>query len=189
MKTIIKFCLHCNNEFNASLKEHKRGNAKFCCKKCSSEHRKALPKKQNKPNCICDNCDKPIYKSISRQKLSKSCFLFCSRSCKDEAQKIENYHKFKDMMPPHYHEDGIYSGNAKYRKLAFQHKPHMCERCNYNKIIDILIVHHKDRNRSNSDLNNLEILCHNCHEEDHYLNKDGRYTPKKLVECVDNDST
>jgi 5-methylcytosine-specific restriction endonuclease McrA len=45
-----------------------------------------------------------------------------------------------------------------------------CERCGYNKL-EILQVHHKDRNRENSNLDNLELLCPNCHFEEHYLEK------------------
>lgn len=45
-----------------------------------------------------------------------------------------------------------------------------CERCNYDKY-QILQVHHKDRNRANSNLDNLELICPNCHYEEHYLKK------------------
>ncbi len=45
-----------------------------------------------------------------------------------------------------------------------------CERCSYNKR-EILHVHHKDRNRSNNKLGNLELICPNCHYEEHYLEK------------------
>jgi len=43
-----------------------------------------------------------------------------------------------------------------------------CERCGYNKS-KILQVHHKDRNPKNNDFKNLEIICPNCHSEDHHL--------------------
>ncbi len=45
-----------------------------------------------------------------------------------------------------------------------------CERCGYSKR-EILQIHHKDRDRKNNDLNNLELICPNCHFEDHYLEK------------------
>ena len=47
-----------------------------------------------------------------------------------------------------------------------------CERCSYDKS-EILQVHYKDRNRKNNNLDNLELICPNCHYEDHYL-KTGR---------------
>jgi 5-methylcytosine-specific restriction endonuclease McrA len=45
-----------------------------------------------------------------------------------------------------------------------------CEKCNYDKY-EILQVHHKDRNRNHNELNNLELICPNCHYEEHFLEK------------------
>lgn len=45
-----------------------------------------------------------------------------------------------------------------------------CERCNYNKY-EILQVHHKDQDRNNNNLENLELICPNCHYEEHFLEK------------------
>jgi len=50
-----------------------------------------------------------------------------------------------------------------------------CERCGYNKIPEILQLHHKDGNRKNNTRENIILLCPNCHEEVHYLEKTGRY--------------
>jgi len=60
-----------------------------------------------------------------------------------------------------------------YRSLKIrllQQRGKKCGRCNYNKY-EILQVHHKDRNRSNNELENLELICPNCHLEEHYLKK------------------
>ncbi|MBI2599817.1 HNH endonuclease [Candidatus Daviesbacteria bacterium] len=45
-----------------------------------------------------------------------------------------------------------------------------CERCGYSKF-QILHIHHKDRNRGNNILDNLALICPNCHYEEHYLEK------------------
>lgn len=42
-----------------------------------------------------------------------------------------------------------------------------CERCCCD-VIEILIVHHRDRNREHNELTNLELLCPNCHAKEHY---------------------
>jgi 5-methylcytosine-specific restriction endonuclease McrA len=42
-----------------------------------------------------------------------------------------------------------------------------CERCGYDKEPQILGVHHKDRNRNNNGLSNLEVLCPMCHSLEH----------------------
>lgn len=43
-----------------------------------------------------------------------------------------------------------------------------CEKCGYNKY-EILQVHHKNKNRNDNKVENLEIICPNCHYEEHYL--------------------
>lgn len=45
-----------------------------------------------------------------------------------------------------------------------------CGRCGY-ATVEILQVHHRDRNTSNNDFANLELICPNCHCEEHYLEK------------------
>lgn len=45
-----------------------------------------------------------------------------------------------------------------------------CERCGYSKY-EILQVHHKNRNRLDNRTENLEIICPNCHYEEHLLKK------------------
>lgn len=53
-----------------------------------------------------------------------------------------------------------------------------CAQCGFDKYPEILQVHHKDRNRSNNNIENLEVLCPNCHTLEHYQNKDGIFTQK-----------
>ncbi len=67
---------------------------------------------------------------------------------------------------------------SKYRETAMAIKQKKCERCGYAKYPEILEVHHKDRNRANGNPDNLELLCPNCHTEEHYLNNDGRFNRK-----------
>ena len=43
----------------------------------------------------------------------------------------------------------------------------VCERCGFDHYAAI-IVHHKDRDRDNNTLENLEVLCANCHAIEHY---------------------
>jgi 5-methylcytosine-specific restriction endonuclease McrA len=41
--------------------------------------------------------------------------------------------------------------------------------------LKVLQVHHKDRDRHNNKLENLEMLCPTCHEVEHFTPKDGRW--------------
>jgi hypothetical protein len=40
-----------------------------------------------------------------------------------------------------------------------------CERCGFNG--QALHIHHKDRNHKNNKIDNLEVLCANCHHIEH----------------------
>lgn len=48
-----------------------------------------------------------------------------------------------------------------------------CEECGYEEVSDILVVHHRDRDRTNNALANLAVLCPNCHALEH-LNESQR---------------
>ena len=69
---------------------------------------------------------------------------------------------------------------SKYRETAMANKEKKCERCGYYKYPDILEVHHKDRDRNNGSPENLEILCPNCHTEEHHFKNDGRFNKRKI---------
>lgn len=56
--------------------------------------------------------------------------------------------------------NGIHS----YRKRAFEQKGSMCKICGSNQKIN---VHHKDKDRQNNKIDNLEVLCTNCHAKIH----------------------
>jgi len=47
--------------------------------------------------------------------------------------------------------------------MALDNYPNECEMCGYKEHLEILQVHHIDGNRKNNKLENLMILCPNCH--------------------------
>ncbi len=151
-----------------------------------------MPEYKRNPNTTCKICGKPIYKRPSQIKgnhgnvfCGQACYgIFCrkevpcpvcgklilsglnkktcSRSC---ANTYRAGIKYKINQP----RDKVKSQQAlKLRLLAERGK--VCERCKYTKY-EILQVHHKDRNRNNNELNNLELICPNCHYEEHFLEK------------------
>ncbi len=161
MKTTKRRCKHCSSKFLASQKEVKRGNAKFCSRRCFGAFRRVnnIPKE---PNVICAYCNKPFYKNESKRKNSKHGVYFCCREHKDKGQGLES--GIPEIQPPHYGEN---SGVRSYRTKALKHYPNECNRCSYSTVPAILVVHHKDLSRSNNSLDNLEILCPNCHALEH----------------------
>lgn len=152
-------CLQCKNSFYAKPHLLAKGRGKFCSLACYN-HRE--------PNVFCDLCGKHFYRSPSNQRMSKSGLQFCCRNHKDQAQQIAR--GFSQMHPSHY-------GNChtKYRSVAFRNYPPICNHCGWDEYPDVLIVHHLDRDRSNNNPENLEILCSRCHDIEHFLAKDGKW--------------
>jgi hypothetical protein len=110
----------------------------------------------NRKESPCAACGKPILASLNKKT--------CSRSC---SNKYREGIKYKIGRP---HDKAQAAHLLKLRLLESRGKK--CERCGYDKV-EILQIHHKDRDRDHNDLNNLELICPNCHYEEHYSkNKD-----------------
>lgn len=65
-------------------------------------------------------------------------------------------------------------GRRIFRKIALANYPFICNRCGSKKQLE---VHHKDKNRQNSKLKNLVILCKSCHTKEHRT--------KSIIVCVE----
>lgn len=95
-------------------------------------------------------------------------------SSKYDIEKI-----FKNEVPYQSHK-------LKLRLLNEGYKSYKCEKCGLSKWLGQKIpleLHHKDGNNMNNDLNNLELLCPNCHAlTDTYRSKN---IPLKQ-KCVEN---
>lgn len=149
-----------------------------------------MEQRARKPNIACSVCKKPVYRrpgqlkrNFGRAFCSQVCYGLairkehpcvvcktpilagankktCSRSCANKNRVGVKYKTGarKDKV--------VYQRGLKLRLL--QIRSPLCERCGYEKS-EILNVHHKDRNRQHNELENLELLCPNCHAEEHYL--------------------
>lgn len=156
----------CGKMFEALAKEVKRGNAKYCSRSCSSRMLRGRQVEYIKLTCF--TCGVEFEKNPSRLVNSKHGVYFCGRKCKDEGQRLEN--GITAIQPHHYG-----TGQANYRKIASRHYDQICNRCGYAEYPEVLVVHHKDRNRDNNLPSNLEILCPTCHEVEHFSHGDGRF--------------
>ena len=152
-----------------------------------------MPEKYKRnPNTSCSICSKPIYKrpvEIRRNKGRVYCSMACyGISCRKETPCVvcgkpilahENK-KTCSRSCANIHRAGIkYKGRQPKSKVKTQrslkirllkYRGEVCERCGYNKP-EVLQVHHKDRDRTNNRLKNLELICPNCHFEEHYLKR------------------
>ena len=176
MMTQTANCELCDSKFTAKLSEVKRGNGRFCSKRCSATFnaRNAAYKRDTPPpNVSCAYCDVEFRISPNKFKLSKSGLYFCCREHKDRAQCIGG-----KLKPVHYGTSKKGVGTT-YRRIAFLHHPPKCASCGYDKRTEVLEVHHVDRDRSNNDPSNLRILCPTCHMTEHLDSLTGRYSKTK----------
>ena len=110
--------------------------------------------------CVCAHCGIEFFKATSKVEKSKSGRVFCCRACKDAAQSY-----MLEIQPDHY---GSGEGKYDYREKALAAYTHRCYRCGYSENKAALVVHHKDHDRSNNAIENLEVLCANCHAIHHW---------------------
>lgn len=145
---------------------------------------------KRKPNTKCSVCEKSVYRrpinlenSNGKAYCSQACYgiscrkekscvicnklilsclhqITCSGGCPNIYRKGIKY----KLGRPKDKGDGIRAIKTR----LFSIRGEKCERCNYDKS-EIIQVHHKNRNRKNNDLKNLELVCPNCHFEEHYL--------------------
>lgn len=144
-------CQICTNIFT---RQKRQLNTEYHC--CSAMCLNIA--KGNSIELHCDHCGDLFIRAKSKLELSKSGKYFCSRKCKDTAQKY-----MIEIQPDHY---GQITGHTTYREKAFKTYLPLCNRCGYSNK-EALEVHHKDRNRENNEISNLEILCANCHTIEH----------------------
>ena len=170
MKSVIpKNCLQCNKRFDARRVDVKRGHAKFCSRSCSSKYR-SLNSSSPQNNVTCATCGIGVYRKPSQIKNSKNKIFFCSRVCKEKAQQIDTVYSIPEIQPNHYgNKISIHS----YRVRALKELGESCNRCGYNEYKKVLQVHHKDRDRLNNSIENLEVLCPTCHMVEHFMHGDG----------------
>ena len=145
---IIKSCKFCGGEFIARKHSDKR-RFQFCSVDCTHE---GLKNRCEVPCAQCGNC---FSIRVSAKKNSKSGLHFCSRDCKDKAQRLGG---IKEIMPPHYG-----TAEPKYRSF-FEEADLFCRRCGYDEFTCSVDIHHIDRDRSNNERDNLIPLCACCHK-------------------------
>lgn len=145
------------------LREHLTGNADVNPEPSLTDGKEGAETRRG----LCIKCGSEI--------VSKRANKFCSTRCRTA------YHSWKSRIRSGLiDKPGVGSGGnqegtrnsqykngwTKYKDLPFENgKLKVCERCSSTKHI---VVHHKDEDRSNSDLNNLEVLCKKCHQNHHH---------------------
>lgn len=140
-------CIVCNNPIYRRPSEITKSNGHvFCGLLCYGKFNR-----KEKPCIVCG--------TLMMTSLNKKT---CSRAC---ANKNRAGIQYKINRP---HDKVVDQRLLKLRLIKCRGA--VCEICCYNKM-EILQVHHQDRNHKNNDLKNLKLICPNCHFEEHYLEK------------------
>lgn len=145
-------CVRCGIIFSHIGSE--AATRKYCSITCFRSQRQRQPKQ-------CSLCNQLF---ISKHKKAKYCSVLC-------AAKVTGAQKSQKHI-----ESGLWNNSRISKRLRIEElgKPH-CERCSWDAVPGILEIHHKDRNRRNNQLINLELLCPNCHSTEHYIARDGQF--------------
>lgn len=126
-------------------KKLKKGHRIFCSHKCSCE----LRSKESLETIKCLECEI----LVTRRKFLNKGNNFCSKSCSNTYSNKK--HKGEESR-------NFINGLSIYRQLALNNYINECKICKFDKLY-ALQVHHIDEDRDNNKLNNLIILCANCH--------------------------
>jgi len=144
-------CEQCGKDHLTRIKPCQEQKFRFCSKECAAQHSKKI----NRLNLKCALCGCDFERKLSKAKGSRSGLYFCTRKCKDEAQKLGG---IKEIQPSHF-------GTSKeidYRSL-FSEEELICVRCGYCEFKCCVEIHHIDKDRTNNDKSNLVPLCSCCH--------------------------
>jgi hypothetical protein len=187
----IKQCLLCGRDFPA-YPPSREDNLKFCTALCANkynaDHR--TTKKQSK---VCKNCGREFTTWESRTT------KFCNKKCYGDWMRkttmivceycgIEFHRRHSELSAKHHYCSRNCFALARLKKLPRNRhtkglrnmllkrdKLIKCCKCGFN-VPAILVVHHKDGDRRNNNLSNLQILCPNCHSLLHYTTNSGIYS-------------
>lgn len=166
---ITRICKICNKEL--SIEEfYKHGAGRYhACKICFTTYIQIkriekIERLNGKPIKKCLNCGKILYKQ-EYDRCPKCDIIF----------RIEN---------------NIHVGKYTLRKYLIKTCGHQCEECKNiiwnNKSIP-LDIHHIDGDKKNNHLNNLKLLCKNCHAQtDNYCFKNSSINKRKHLNTINN---
>lgn len=147
-------CVACKNEFY--VPKYRIKTAKFCSLHCQNhlQYQKWI--------FNCEACGKKCTTSPSRRNYKKK---FCSLECREYKRKTD-VERRKQSKICTLKKRGFYT-SRQLRKYIFEFKAKKCEICGYDEYDFCLDLHHRDKNPTNNNPENISILCVICHRKLH----------------------
>lgn len=152
MGNIISTCLQCKCEFtqkNAKTKYLK----KFCTRSCSATYNNQLSKQISTRMCLyCDN--------VITLKFPKDSTKYCNMFCSSKHKHKKAIQLAKTGSPN--------VSVTTYKRLLVELHGHKCTKCQITDWCNnplSLHLDHIDGNSDNNCLENLRLLCPNCHSQ------------------------
>lgn len=145
-------CKNCNK----IVPYRNRKSVGFCSQSCSASfnNRTRVRKSQYPINIICKYCGKQTLTHYQKNR------KYCSNACSIADKKQR---KWKEIA------NGKKCSQMVLRDYLLETRGNKCEKCNqsniWNNELLSMQIHHKDGNKHNNNLDNLLVLCPNCHTQ------------------------
>lgn len=149
-------CKICGKEVYRMRKDLKKSQNIFCSHTCAAVHNNNGIRRHGNPRGTCKICGKEKSRSASK---------YCSNNC----HKQNIYEEYIERWL-----NGKEKGNSgeavsrHIRKYLFEKHENKCQVCGWGKVNEStqkipLNINHYDGNWKNNNINNLQLLCPNCH--------------------------
>ena len=146
-------CQYCDNiiEIKAGRRIYDEKLKQFCSRSCAvSFYNSKKPKRLAKIK-FCKYCGNQM----------KGSNFYCSIECHNKAMEL------KDNAKDKYIEENYNNcADKTLKKYLIKHRGHRCEKCGITTWLDQpapIELHHMDGNSRDNRLDNLQLLCCNCH--------------------------
>lgn len=144
---VRRACLSCGTDFSVRRCYAKRGQGKFCSTSCATTHRNLH--------------NNPTKSAEVRKKISANHADVSGKNNPMFGKKGQDAPGYIDGR--RIGEAGQRLKDSAWRVVAFRHKERRCELCGSEPAGRRLHVHHIDGDRMNNHLENLIVVCVECH--------------------------